>query len=238
MFTLNPCMVHYCRNQALSSIDSQGNIINSQNYCLDHTPNPGKAKEDILNYIASHEKIIGLVACGMIFQNTDFSDKKFYGCNFSHCTFHNIHSKNSTIKMCIFDFAVFNDCTMIQNNSLFTSFSGCTFTHTLLTASDMIQNNFNGVKSFQSSFDDSDLYNSRFILSQLVDTSFRNCNLKKTDFTKTKFTNVSFKMSNTREATFDSEKTEIAKIQKIYGNSIVDGKDKTKSESFSGGQKK
>ncbi len=74
----------------------------------------------------------------------------------------------------------------------------------------MIQNNFNGVESYQSSFDDSDLFNSRFIKAKLVDTSFRNCNLKRTLFYKTQRTNVSFKMSNTREALFDPSGSEIS----------------------------
>ena len=73
----------------------------------------------------------------------------------------------------------------------------------------MIQNNYNGIQSFQSSFDDSDLYNSRFIKARLVNTSFRNCNLKKTHFCDIEQENVSFKMSNTREAIFDNQESEL-----------------------------
>ena len=77
------------------------------------------------------------------------------------------------------------------------------------TEGDMIQNNYNGIQSFQSSFDDSDLYNSRFIKARLVNTSFRNCNLKKTHFCDIEQENVSFKMSNTREAIFDNQESEL-----------------------------
>ena len=69
----------------------------------------------------------------------------------------------------------------------------------------MMQNNFNGVKSLQSSFDDSDLYNSRFIGAKLVNTSFRNCNIKNTMFIDLEHENLSFKMSNTKAAVFDTE---------------------------------
>ena len=202
MFSQNKCLVHHCRNSALSTFDSEGNLTNSKNYCIDHAPDPGKVKEDIYNYIQTHDKIIGLNANGLIFKDIDFSNKQFFGCNFFHCTFVNIHSQNVLMRMCIFDFSVFNDCNLTQNNTLFTSFSGCTFSNTLFTSSDMIQCNFNGMKAYQSSFDDSDLFNSRFINSELVNTSFRNCNLKKALFINTTRTNVSFKLSNTREAVF------------------------------------
>ena len=74
-----------------------------------------------------------------------------------------------------------------------------------------------------SSFDDSDLFNSRFIASTLIDTSFRNCNLKRTLFYDTKRTNVSFKMSNTREALFTPEGKTPSEADLPFGNSIVDG---------------
>ncbi len=225
MFAQNKCLVHYCRNLSLSTFDEKGEICDNKNYCLDHIPDPGKIKNDIYKYIDEHEKIVGLNACGLIFQNLDFSNKKFFGCNFTHCTFINVHSDKLLLKMCFFDFAIFNDCNFIHSNTLFTSFSGATFTHTLFTSSDIIQNNFNGIRSFQSSFDDSDLFNSRFFSASLVDTSFRNCNLKKTRFIDTKRTNVSFKMSNTREALFSRDGSLLSQGGIEFGNSIVDGAD-------------
>ena len=210
MFTKNTCLVHHCRNIALSTFDEDGNLTEEKSYCLDHIPDPGKAKDDIYKYIATHDKIIGLTACGLIFTDIDLTNKKFFGCNFYHCTFMNIHSENVLLKMCIFDFAVFNDCNFIKNKTTFSSFSGCTFTHTLFTSSDMVQNNFNGIQAVQSSFDNSDLFNSRFINATLIDTSFRNCNIKKTLFYESKRTNVSFKMSNLKEAEFFKEGSELA----------------------------
>ena len=81
----------------------------------------------------------------------------------------------------------------------------------------MIQDNFNGIKAYQSSFDDSDLFNSRFIMASLVDTSMQNCNLKHTLFYNSKRTNVSFKMSNTREALFDRKGSALQKGEKDSG---------------------
>ncbi len=222
MFTENPCLVRHCRNNALSTFDQDGNLTEERSYCLDHIPDPGKIKQDIYNYIANHDKIIGLCASGLIFQDIDFSNKEFYGCNFHRCTFINIHAENVLTHMCIFDFAVFNDCSFIKSNSMFTSFSGSTFFHTIFTSSDMVQDNFNGIKAYQSSFDDSDLFNSRFIMATLVDTSMQNCNLKHTLFYNSERTNVSFKMSNTREALFDRKGSALQKGDSMPNGSDID----------------
>lgn len=218
MFNQQKCLVTSCKKSSLSSFDENGNILESRHYCLDHIPNPGKIKEEIYEYIRTHEKIVGLNASGLMFTDLDISGKKFYGCDFSNCTFQNISSRGMRSRLSVFDFAVFNDCNLIESNIMFSSFSGCTFSHTLFTSSEIIQSNYNGSKAFQCSFDDSDLYNSRFIKSELVDTSFRNCNLKKVDFFESYRRNVSFKMSNTREALFTR-----------YGSDIFLGEDQDSS---------
>lgn len=223
MFSLNKCLVKSCHHIAVSTFDETGEIIDGNSYCIDHSPNPGKVKEDILNYIINHEKIIGLNVNGMTFSNLDFSNKKFYGCNFQHCTFENIHSKGLRSRMSLFDFAVFTDCNLIESNIHFTSFAGCTFSRTLFTSSELIQNNYNGIYSVQSSFDDTDLYNSRFINSKLYNISFRNCNLKKSIFSGSFQHNVSFKMSNTREAIFDDNGSDLYKDQAEESDGIKIG---------------
>jgi uncharacterized protein YjbI with pentapeptide repeats len=221
MYTLNKCLVRSCRNLALSTFDENGNITENKNYCLDHIPDPGKIKEQIYNYINTHDKIIGLNTAGITFTDINLTNKRFYGCNFQHCTFINLHSEGFRSRMSMFDFAVFSDCNLLNCNMQFTSFAGCTFSHTLFTGSDMIQNNFNGVQAYQSSFDDSDLYNSRFIHAKLVNTSFRDCNVKKTIFCEIEQENVSFKMSNTREAVFDRR-----------GSALFLGSDETRGTIF------
>lgn len=226
MFTINKCLVNICKNDALSCFDENGNITEAKGYCLDHSPDPGKAQTDIYNYIKNHEKIIGLNAHGMIFKDINFSNKKFYGCDFSNGTFQNIKWENTLFHISVFDFAFFNDCNFIKNNSLFTTFSCSTFTHTLFNTSDIIQCNFSGIKAFQCSFDNSDFFSTRFINAALADTSFRNCNLKKTIFSGTKRENVSFKMSNTREAVFGTLENPLFNEKQdslTFGNSIVDG---------------
>ena len=71
MFTLNKCIVRACGNLAVSKIDENDNIVADKGYCLDHTPNPGKVTQDILNYIKNHDKIMGLNATGMTFSGID-----------------------------------------------------------------------------------------------------------------------------------------------------------------------
>lgn len=209
MFAQNKCLVASCTKMSLSTFSDHGELKEIRGFCLDHSPHPGADKEAIMDYIRKNDKIVGLNASGLIFSDIDLSNKGFYGCNFSHCTFTNVHSQNLRSRMNIFDFAIFNDCNLITSNIIFTSFSGCTFNHTLFTSSEIVQSNFTGSKCFQSSFDDSDLLNSKFILSTLVDTSFRNCNLKRADFFTSERTNVSFKMSNTREARFMRDGSEL-----------------------------
>ena len=209
MFAQNNCIEPGCSKIALSAFNSSREITENPGYCLEHTPDKEKIKNEIYEYINSHEKIVGLNAAGIVFENIDLTEKKFYGCNFMHCTFINIHSTGLRSRMTMFDFATFSDCNLLQSNMQFTSFAGSTFSHTLFTGSDMIQDNFSGIQSYQSSFDDSDLYNSRFIRAKLVDTSFRNCNVKKTVFKLIDPQNILFKYSNTREAIFDEEQSEL-----------------------------
>ena len=83
MFTQNKCLVHYCRNLAISTFDEDGNLTDDKNYCLDHIPDPGKFKADIYKYISEHDKIVGLNASGLLFSNIDFSNKKLYSSQFN-----------------------------------------------------------------------------------------------------------------------------------------------------------
>ena len=207
MYVMNFCTTPGCKNTALSSFASDGTLIEKSLFCYDHTEDKKAVTDKIIEYINSHEKIVGLDACGISFADIDLSEKKFYGCNFHHCTFTGIHASKLRSRMCIFDFSVFFECSFLESNMQYTSFAGASLSQVLLTGSDLIDNNFNGIAAYQSSFDDSDLYNSRFIRATLDNTSFRNCNIKKTIFFESKRENVAFKLSNTREALFDRNNT-------------------------------
>ncbi len=206
MFELNTCIHPSCQRAALSTIDETGCLTTRPNYCLKHIPQPEQIKDAIYEYIRTHQKIIGLNACGLTFTDIDITDKRFYGCNFQYCTFSNLHSEFFRSRMSMFDFSLFVDCNLIHSNLQFSSFAGATFSHVLFTGSELVHNNFCGITSYQSSFDDSDLYNSRFIKATLIDTSIRNCNIKRTIFYDVEQKNTSFKQSNTREAEFIYEK--------------------------------
>lgn len=218
MFSQNNCIEPDCCNSSLSFFSSENEIIEKPNYCIEHCTDKEAITKQIYEYINQHEKIIGLNVAGIVFENIDLTNKKFYGCNFMNCKFINIHSTGIRSRMSMFDFSVFSDCNLLQSNLQFTSFAGSTFSHTLFTGSDMIQDNFCGIQSYQSSFDDSDLYNSRFVKAKLVDTSFRNCNVKKTVFKFIEQQNVLFKYSNTREAIFDEEQSQL--FSEILDNKV------------------
>lgn len=209
MFAKIICLEPDCNKSSLSTFNSNGDILEQPGYCYDHSLDKEKIKQQIYDYIKNHDKIVGLNATGIVFENIDLTNKKFYGCNFMNCKFINLQSTGFRSRMSMFDFAIFSDCNLLQSNMHFTSFAGATFSHTLFTGSNMTQDNFCGVQSYQSSFDDSDLYNSRFIRTKLIDTSFRNCNVKKTVFKMIEQENVLFKFSNTREAIFDQEHSQL-----------------------------
>jgi uncharacterized protein YjbI with pentapeptide repeats len=221
MYLLNTCLSRSCMKAALSAFDENGCITEVSNYCLEHSQTPALVKESIYRYIQTHDKIVGLTANGITFEDIDLTNKRFYGCSFQHCTFTGLKSRGFRSRMSMFDFAVFSDCNLLESNMQFTSFAGATFSHVLFTGSDMIQDNFCGLTACQSSFDDSDLYNSRFIRAKLVDTSIRNCNIKKTIFFELDQQNVSFKMSNTHEAVFDERGSAL-----FTGIAELDGSDK------------
>ncbi|BDC96639.1 MULTISPECIES: pentapeptide repeat-containing protein [Treponema] len=211
MYLMNICKRPECRRSVLSDFDDNGNIRENGDFCFMHHPDQEGITKKLIRYIESHDKIVGLNASGVTFSNVDFTDKKFYGCNFCRCFFLGVNAMNMRSRMSIFDYAVFTDCNFLSSNIKFTSLGAAKFIHVLFTGSDLVQDNFSGISAFQSSFDDSDLYNSRFIRANLADTSFRNCNLKKTIFYDVQQTNVSFKQSNTKEAFFDQKGSEAFK---------------------------
>jgi len=206
MYLFNKCQYPGCKTFAISSVKDDGTLIESDRFCLRHNPNPEELAHNLREYINTHEKIVGLNADSLTLDDMNLSNKKFYGCNFQHAIFNNVHSNLIRARMCMFDFSTFTDCTFIKSNIQFSSFSGSKMVHTIFTGSDLIHNNFNGITAYQSSFDDSDLYNSRFIKSILMNTSLANCNLKKTAFYDSARDGVSFKLSNTREALFTQGK--------------------------------
>ncbi|MCQ2248588.1 MAG: pentapeptide repeat-containing protein [Treponema sp.] len=207
MFTTNKCRCPECNNPALTTIRDNELFTEENNFCYDHLENKEEYMRSLKEYIESHEKIVGLCACGIYVRNMDLSNKRFYGCNFQHVTFTNVHSENIRLRMCMMDFSTLTDCNFPQSNIQFSSFAGSKLVHTSFTGSDLIHNNFNGTTCYQCSFDNSDLYNSRFIKAILLNTSIRDCNLKKTIFFESARDKVLFKLSNTREALFDRNKT-------------------------------
>ena len=200
MFMTNVCREEGCTACALSVIKNGEILAGAPSFCFQHTADKEAATASIVDYIASHDQIVGLQAAGIRLQGIDLSAKKFYGCLFQHSSFANVHSNGLRLKLCVFDFSTFTDCDMINSNIQFCSFAGSKFIHAVLTGSDLIQSNYNGITAYQCSFDDSDLYNSRFIRAILMNTSMKNCNLKKTVFYNSAREHVSFKLSNTRES--------------------------------------
>lgn len=206
MFISNKCQCSGCNNAALSIIRDDEIISDQPGYCFEHIQDKKSYLASLSTYVKSHDKIVGLCACGITVNEMDLSNKRFYGCNFQHVLFSNVHAENMRLRMCMMDFSTFTDCNFVNSNIQFSSFGGAKLVHVVLTGSDLIHNNFNGITAYQCSFDNSDLYNSRFIKSILMNTSMKDCNLKKTIFYDSARENVSFKLSNTKEALVNRNK--------------------------------
>ncbi|MBQ2601049.1 MAG: pentapeptide repeat-containing protein [Treponema sp.] len=203
MYLFNQCQYPGCRASAVSTVTPDGELCESEGFCMKHASNPEKLNDDIKNYILEHDKIVGLNANHMVFDGLDFSGKKFYGCNFQHTTFNSVHCSNVKARMCMFDFSTISESSFTSSNIKFSSFGGCKMVHVIFTGSELVQNTFNGITAYQSSFDDSNLYGSCFIKAVLINTSMINCNVKRVLFYESAREGVSLKLSNTREAFLD-----------------------------------
>ncbi|MDR3312444.1 MAG: pentapeptide repeat-containing protein [Spirochaetaceae bacterium] len=171
-------------------------------FCLFHTPEAERETvvSAILSYIMTTETIIGVNAGGLKFSGMDLSGKRFYGCSFQHCRWENVKAEEIRSRMSMFDFTSFTDCTFERSNIRFVSFGCGIFKRVLFTGSDLVYNNFCGVQGSQSSFNDCDLYNSRFIRAGLFHTTFINSNILNVDFTGLNQNGVVFKQTNTKGA--------------------------------------
>ncbi|MBQ1727726.1 MAG: pentapeptide repeat-containing protein, partial [Treponema sp.] len=141
MYAFHKCQCPECTKPAITLYDDDGKIMDAPNWCYEHSPDKDFVRENLRKYLQSHDRIIGMNAEGLKIENWNISGKRFYGCNFQHCTFANLHGDNLRLRMCMLDFSVFTDCSFLHGNTQFCSFAGSKFVHVLFTNSDMIHNN-------------------------------------------------------------------------------------------------
>ena len=98
------CTAEGCKKTAMSCITDDGRFIENCQFCYKHVPDPDAAKERIYKYIREHDKIVGLNCQGLTFKGIELTDKKFYGCDFSHCFFQELKTNKLRMRMCRFDF--------------------------------------------------------------------------------------------------------------------------------------
>lgn len=205
MFESKICSHPDCNRSVISQVNNETHTLSLSDFCFIHSPDKEQMAHDILQYIEENDQIVGLACSNMKFSNLHYSGKKFFGCDFQNCTFENLSAENNIFRISMFDFSTFIDSNLSKSNFQYCSFAGCALSHFLMTDSDLIHNTFNGIIAHQSAWDNSDLYNSRFIRAKLYDTSLYNCNIKNVLFYNAVFENVSFKSSNTREAKFERD---------------------------------
>ena len=119
MYSFEKCQHPNCNKTALTLFDADGKPITGENFCFEHSPDKNFVIENINRYLQSHQRIIGINAEGCKIEDCNLSDKRFYGCNFQHCTFANLHGDGLRLRMCMLDFSVFTDCTFLKGNTQF-----------------------------------------------------------------------------------------------------------------------
>jgi len=194
MFVINPCAAG-CGRLAITG----GNL------CFIHQAKPEEETQRICAYINQNKTINDLCVAGMRFENVDFSNHKFDGCNFRDTFFIKCNLSGSGIMTSFFDFAEFKECDFSKSDIQFTSFAGGRFNKCAFEDCEIISVNYEGATVAESSFNNSNLYNSRFISADLENTTFINCNLKRVYFISAKRNEKLFKASNTAEALFEPE---------------------------------
>ncbi|MDA3850086.1 MAG: pentapeptide repeat-containing protein [Spirochaetaceae bacterium] len=141
----------------------------------------------------------------IVVENTRWENKIIEHCRFSKGSFTEVEFKNCQFKQCFMDFSSFKNC----------RFEDCRMTLSILACSqlenchfigcDLISVNFNGITFISGSFEESDLYYSRYVKATIQDSRFYDCNLKRVDFHHSIRENCSFKSCNIQDAYIGSE---------------------------------
>jgi uncharacterized protein YjbI with pentapeptide repeats len=192
MFSLTPCAAG-CGRPAIT-----GSAL-----CAFHVADKEKEAARIGAWLSAGETVKNLNAPFLRFESTDFSHRRFYGCNFNGAVFSMCLFTKSFMRMTFFDFASFINCDFSQSDLQFLSFAGSRLENCTFEDSELVHLNFEGCRIRECTFNNSNLYNSRFINSTLEFTDMNNCNLKKFCFIQAWQEGVSFKSSNTAEAVYE-----------------------------------
>ena len=194
MFAIVPCAAG-CGRPAISG----------SNICFIHQADHAKEIGRIVDYIAGNETIKDLNVAGMKFAGVDFSNHRFFGCNFRDASFCGCVFSETFMRMCFFDFAQFTDCSFLKSDFQFLSFAGTQIVESCFRETELVHINFLGAGIARTVFDDSNLYNSRFINADMDDSKFVNCNVMRVNFAGARREKVVFKSTNTADAIFEME---------------------------------
>ena len=196
MFTYKPCEVPDCSNPSVSF----------HKRCFRHIEDKDTYRKELLEFLSEGTAFSDLSLAGVELENCDLPSKTFVLCGFSHARFRNVTFSGSAFRICFFDFAFFEKCSLtcleVQNSV----YAGTVINDCDFSGSNLIQVNFNNIECGNTSFNGSDLYNSRFIDSRLADVTFVDCNLKNVNFHSSALNRVNFKYSNEEDAFFDEKK--------------------------------
>lgn len=197
MFSFNKCKKEDCHTYALP--DSP--------YCYHHTEDKRKVLDNLIERAEKEKNIENISLVNAEFENVDFSECFIGFNNFSFCTFTSCDFSASRLVSNFFDYAVFENCRLMDLEARYNVFSGAMIINSDFSGSNLILSSFMGMDCYQSSFNGTDLYFSNFSLSKLINTSFEDSNLKRCSFSSALLRSVSFRYSNPEEAFFRNMKS-------------------------------
>lgn len=77
MYTLNKCRFPGCDKCAISVSDSNVKLTGQEGFCIDHCPDKIQAINTLKEYIYTHDKIVGMTACGLVVEDLNLNGKNF-----------------------------------------------------------------------------------------------------------------------------------------------------------------
>jgi len=195
MFQIVPCETEGCIQPR----------IHLSSRCFTHLQDSSQYLQSLRTYFETNPSSAGLVFSGINFTEFNFNGLIFYLCSFTGCSFTNCSFDTASFRLCFLDQTRLAHCEGNGLNVYDTVFAASLMEECSFTESNIILANCNWVRCINTTFQQSDLYNSRFIGASLENVSFKDCNLLNTDFSSCNQSNVSFKYSNVSDAIFNGE---------------------------------
>lgn len=192
MFTFNLCKDPNCSRHALAY----------RVHCLRHIPDHKEYMKSLAATLYKRQIFTDCNFAGLSINHLDLRGKEFIQCSFTEGQIESVTFSKCRFFRCRFDICSFSQVRFLESYIEFCIFAGSRFTNCELRDSECIKTNFNGCITNDLLFDNSDLYDSRFIQAEMTAARISNCNIKRVIFTREHRNSIQIKYSNIEDAEF------------------------------------